>query len=317
MKLVWDQVGERLYETGVRNGILFVLNNNGTYPLGVAWNGLTALTESPSGAEETPLYANDGKYLSLMSAEEFAGTIEAYTYPDEFGVCDGSAEIAPGIIVGQQNRKSFGLAYRTALGNDIEGSEFGYKLHLIYGGKIAPSEKGYTTINDSPEAITFSWAMSTTPVSVTGHKSTSTVTLDSTKVDPAKLTILETILQGSEGIDPRLPLPDEIAALFAEDAPSAIALSTSLPADAATAVVVSANVVLTFNNKILKESIVLMTAAGVLVPFAKTWDATGKIMTIDPTTNLAAATVFLVVVNTVVDVYSQTLATVVRKFTTA
>ena len=317
MRLIWDQVGERLYETGVRQGVLFVLNNNGTYPLGVAWNGLTAVTESPSGAEESPLYADDGKYLSLMSAEEFSATVEAYTYPDEFGICDGSAEITTGIIIGQQSRKSFGLAYRTALGNDIEGAEFGYKLHLIYGGKAAPSEKGYSTINDSPEAITFSWEMSTTPVPVTGHKPTASLIIDSTKVDPAKLAALETILYGSAGVDARLPLPDEIAALFTEAAPAAIALSTSVPADAATAVVVSANVVLTFNNKILKESVVLMTAAGVIIPFAKSWDATGKIMTIDPTANLTAATVYLVVVNNVVDIYSQTLATVARKFTTA
>ena len=169
-KIVWDKTGERFYETGVSKGVLYVQSAEGTYPKGVAWNGLTAVTESPSGAEATPLYADDTKYLNLMSTEEFGATIEAYTYPDEFAQCDGSAELAAGVTIGQQPRKTFGMCYRTALGNDVDGNNHGYKLHIIYGALAAPSEKGYTTINDSPEAITFSWEVSTTPVNVTGFK---------------------------------------------------------------------------------------------------------------------------------------------------
>lgn len=214
-KLVWDKTGERFYETGVRNCALYVQDSTGAYPKGVAWNGITAFTESPSGAEQTPLYADDIKYLSLMSAEEFGGTIEAYTYPEEFGECDGSAELAKGAYIGQQARKKFGLAYKTTLGNDVDGNDKGYKLHLVYGCLASPSEKGYATINDSPEAITFSWEITTTPVNVADHKPTSIVTIDSTKADPAKLAALETILFGSETVDARLPLPDEIATALA------------------------------------------------------------------------------------------------------
>lgn len=212
-KLVWDETGERLYETGVKNGVLYV-QEGGAYPKGVAWNGLTAVTESPSGAEATPLYADDIKYLNLMSNEEFGGTIEAYMYPDEFMVCDGSASLSEGVFIGQQSRKTFGLCYRTTLGNDIESNNYGYKLHLVYGALAAPSEKAYATINDSPEAITFSWEFSTTPVNVTGHKPTATVTIDSTKVDAEKLAALEAILYGSESEEARLPLPDEIATIM-------------------------------------------------------------------------------------------------------
>ena len=212
-KLTWDDTGKRFYETGVKQGVLYPQAEGGTYPKGVAWNGLTAVTESPSGAEPTPLYADDIKYLNLVSAEEYGATIEAYTYPDEFAECDGSAELVPGVTVGQQNRKTFGLSYKTTLGNDVAGNEYGYKLHLIYGAMAAPSEKGYATINDSPEAITFSWEVSTTPVSVTGLKPTASITIDSTKVDKSKLTALEAILYGSE-TDARLPLPDEIATLM-------------------------------------------------------------------------------------------------------
>lgn len=212
-KLTWDDTGKRFYETGVKQGVLYPQAEGGTYPKGVAWNGLTAVTESPSGAEPTPLYADDIKYLNLVSAEEYSATIEAYTYPDEFAECDGSAELVPGVTVGQQNRKTFGLSYKTTLGNDVAGNEYGYKLHLIYGAMAAPSEKGYATINDSPEAITFSWEVSTTPVSVTGLKPTASITIDSTKVDKSKLTALEAILYGGES-DARLPLPDEIATLM-------------------------------------------------------------------------------------------------------
>jgi hypothetical protein len=221
-KLVWDKTGERFYETGVKKGVLYPQGTGGTYPKGVAWNGLISVTESPSGAEPTPMYADDIKYLNLMSAEEFGATIEAYTYPDEFAECDGSAEIATGVMIGQQSRKPFGLSYVTTLGNDVDGNDYGYKLHIIYGALAAPSEKGYSTINDSPEAITFSWEVTTTPVSVTGFKPTASITIDSTKVNATKLAALEVILYGkdpstsggTDGVDPRLPLPDEIITLM-------------------------------------------------------------------------------------------------------
>ena len=213
-KLVWDATGERKYETGVRNGVLYVMGEGGTYPKGVAWNGLTAVTESPSGAEATALYADDTKYLNLISAEEFGATIEAYTYPDEFAECDGSATLAAGVTIGQQPRKTFGMSYRTVYGNDVNNESYGYKLHLIYGAVAAPSEKAYATINDSPEAITFSWEVKTTPVNVTGHKPTASLTIDSTKVDQTKLKKIEDILYGAAEGEARLPLPDEIATLM-------------------------------------------------------------------------------------------------------
>lgn len=213
-KLIWDATGERFYETGVKNGVLYVADAQGTYPKGVAWNGLTAVTESPSGAEPTPLYADDIKYLNLMSAEEFGATVEAYTYPDEFAQCNGEASLVNGVVIGQQPRKTFGMVYRTVLGNDVNNENYGYKLHLIYGAVAAPSEKAYATINDSPEAITFSWELTTTPVSVNGFKPTASLTIDSTKADPTKLASLEGILFGSETVEARLPLPDEIATLM-------------------------------------------------------------------------------------------------------
>ena len=213
-KLVWDQTGDRLYETGVKNGVLYVMDSKGEYPKGVAWNGLTAVTESPSGAEATALYADDIKYLNLMSNEEFGATIEAYTYPDEFAECDGSAALATGVMLGQQKRKTFGLCYRTTLGNDTDGNDYGYKLHIIYGALAAPSEKAYATINDSPEAITFSWEVSTTPIEVEGFKPTASITIDSTKADETKLAALEAVLYGSESEEARLPLPSEIKTLM-------------------------------------------------------------------------------------------------------
>lgn len=213
-KLIWDQTGERLYETGVKKGVLYPQNTSGAYPLGVAWNGLTAVTESPSGAEPTDLYADDIKYLSLYSTEEFGATVEAYTYPKEFAECDGSAEIATGVTIGQQTRKAFGLCYRTVLGNDVSSEDYGYKLHLIYGAKASPSEKGYSTINDSPEAITFSWELNTTPVEVTGYKPTACLTINSTECDADALATLEEILYGTDDVDPRLPLPDEIMTIM-------------------------------------------------------------------------------------------------------
>lgn len=213
MKLIWDQTGERFYETGVDHGVLYPVKD-GAYSAGVAWNGLTAVTESPSGAEASPIYADNIKYLNLVSAEEFGATIEAYTYPDEFAECDGSASIATGVYIGQQSRKTFGLSYRTVLGNDVDSNDYGYKLHLIYGALAAPSEKGYSTINDSPEAITFSWEVTTTPVNVAGFKPTACVTIDSTKADADKLAALEAILYGSEDAEARLPLPDEIVSIM-------------------------------------------------------------------------------------------------------
>lgn len=216
-KLVWDKVGERLYETGVKNGVLYPQTTGGEYGTGVAWNGLISVTESPSGAETTPLYADDIKYLNLMSNEEFGATIEAYTYPDEFAKCDGSAELTKGVSIGQQKRTPFGLSYKTVIGNDVDSNDHGYKLHIIYGALASPSEKGYSTINDSPEAITFSWELTTTPVAVTGAKPTATLVIDSTKCDPDKLAALEKILYGSDdspGTQPRLPLPDEIKELM-------------------------------------------------------------------------------------------------------
>ena len=222
-RLVWDKTGERYYETGVSQGVLYPQNSDGTYPQGVAWNGLTGVTESPSGAEATALYADNIKYLNLISTEEFGATIEAYTYPDEFAECDGSASIATGVAIGQQPRKTFGMSYKTQLGNDVDGNAHGYKLHIIYGATASPSEKAYATINDSPEAITFSWEVTTTPVSVSGFQPTANLTIDSTKVDAGKLKKLEDILYGTDAGEagtpaataPRLPLPDEIATLMA------------------------------------------------------------------------------------------------------
>lgn len=213
-KIVWDQSGQRLYETGVKMGVLYVQDSSGAYPKGVAWNGLTAVNETPSGAEATPLYADDIKYLNLRSAEDFGATIEAYMYPEEFEQCDGSAELAPGVKIGQQARNAFGLCYRTVLGNDIAGNDYGYKLHIIYGATAAPSEKSYATINDSPEAITFSWEVNCTPVEVEGFKPTASLVIDSTKVDAEKLAALEAKLYGDESTEAMLPLPAEIAAIF-------------------------------------------------------------------------------------------------------
>ena len=211
-KIKWDQTGERLYETGVSKGVLYPYANN-TYAKGVAWNGLINVSESPEGAEATPLYADNIKYLNLMSAEEFKATIEAYTYPDEFAACNGEASLETGVSIGQQKRSQFGLSYQTKIGNDVD-SELGYKIHLVYGALAAPSEKAYATVNDSPEAITFSWEISTTPVEVPGFKPTASLVIDSTKVDPTKLAEFEKKLYGDETNEAMLPLPSEVAALF-------------------------------------------------------------------------------------------------------
>jgi len=213
--LAWDQVGEKFYETGVDHGVLYIPNSSGVYDMGYAWNGLVSVTEAPTGAESNKQYADNIVYLNLLSLEIFGGTIEAFTYPDEFGQCDGTAEPEPGILIGQQTRKSFGLAYRTKVGNDVDGPDHGYKLHLVWGAMASPSEKAYSTINDSPEAITFSWEFSTTPMDVAGYKPTSSLVIDSTKANATALATLEDMLFGTAGSDPDLPTPDQVIALFA------------------------------------------------------------------------------------------------------
>lgn len=227
MELTWDQVGERIYETGVDHGVLYIPNGSGVYDAGYAWNGLVSVTESPSGAEANPQYADNIKYLNLLSAEEFGATLEAFTYPDEFGQCDGTATPQPGVSLGQQGRKTFGLSYRTKVGNDLD-ADSGYKLHLIYGAQASPSEKAYTTINDSPEAITFSWEITTTPVGVTGYKPSASITIDSTKVDPADLAALEDLLYGTVGTDAQLPTPETVIGIFAG---TLTAVNMNLPAN--------------------------------------------------------------------------------------
>ena len=217
-KIVWDATGEKLFETGVDRGVLYLRDEGGDYTNGVAWNGLTSVNESPSGAEPNNLWADNIKYLALVGAEEFGLSVEAYTYPKEFAECDGSAELTTGVTIGQQSRKTFGFCYRTLLGNDVDGDSHGYKLHLVYGCLASPSEKGYQTKNDNPEAITFSWDITTTPVNVTGFKPTACLIIDSTKVAAEKLTALETILYGSDSgssTTPRLPLPDEVKTTLA------------------------------------------------------------------------------------------------------
>ena len=212
-KIKWDQIGERLYETGTDRGVLYPFKN-GAYAAGVAWNGLTGVTQSPEGAESTALYADNTKYLNLMSAEDFKATINAYMYPDEFAACNGEVEIAPGVVVTQQTRSTFGLSYRTLIGNDTEGTNHGYKLHLVYGALAAPSEKSYSTVNDSPEAMELSWEISTTPVELPGFKPTAHVEIDSTKVDATKLAALEDILYGTEDAEARLPELTELVTIF-------------------------------------------------------------------------------------------------------
>ena len=224
-KLKWDEIGERQYETGTDHGVVYPFNTaNKSYDTGVAWNGLTAVTENPSGAEANPLYADNIKYVELRSAEEFGATIEAFMYPDEFAVLDGSAQLAAGVYVGQQKRGVFGFCYRTRVGNDTELDDYGYKLHLVYGAVASPSEKNYGTVNESPDAVGFSWEVTTTPVNVTGFKPTAHLVIDSTKADAAKLAALEDILYGTENTNPRLPLPDEIRTLMIANPLASIAI---------------------------------------------------------------------------------------------
>ena len=315
-RIIWDETGKRLYETGVKMGVLYPEQKSGLYDKGVAWNGLTAVTESPTGAETTPQYADDIKYLNLMSAEEFGATIEAYTYPDEFAICDGSIEMEKGVVIGQQKRKTFGLSYRTVIGNDIEGLDYAYKLHLIYGALASPSEKEYATINDSPEAITFSWEITTTPVSVKGFKPTASLTIDSSKVDAAKLELLESILYGSEDSEPRLPLPDEIIKIFKSESPEELSVIVD-PNDKEDSVMVNKDITLSFNNQIAKENILITSSTGDIVSVSKNWDETRKILTIKPTSDLSGSTTYLINIVGVVDVHNQSLPTSVVSFTTA
>jgi hypothetical protein len=241
MRLAWDQVGEREYEAGVDQGVLYLSDGAGQYDQAAAWNGLVTVTEAPTGADAHPQYADNIKYLNLIAAEQFGATIDAFTYPDEFGQCDGTAEPSPGVRIGQQTRKTFGLCYRTRIGNDVDGTDHGYRLHLVYGAIAQPSQKAYGTINDTPAAITFSWAITTTPVPVTGHKPAATITIDSTTVDAGDLTALENILYGTAGSDPRLPLPDEVIALFSGEV---VLVETQAPAyNAATDIITIPNVV--------------------------------------------------------------------------
>ena len=315
-KIIWDETGKRLYETGVKMGVLYPAQKSGLYDKGIAWNGLTAVTESPTGAETTPQYADDIKYLNLMSAEEFGATIEAYTYPDEFSICDGSIEMEKGVVIGQQKRKTFGLSYRTVIGNDIEGLDYAYKLHLIYGALASPSEKGYATINDSPEAITFSWEVTTTPVSLKGFKPTASLTINSSKVDPVKLELLESILYGSEDSEPRLPLPDEAIKIFKSDSPEELSVTVD-PKDKEDSVMVSKDITLSFNNQITKENILITSSTGDIVSVSKNWDETRKILTIKPASDLSGSTTYLLNIVGVVDVHNQSLPTSVVSFTTA
>lgn len=213
-KLEWDKIGERTYETGVDRGVLYPVNDSGTYGTGVAWNGLTNVDESPSGADVTDLYANNNKYLSLRAAETFGATVQAYTYPDEFAVCDGSATLVEGVTIGQQTRKPFGLCYRTLIGNDTKNTDYGYKIHLVYGCTASPSSKSRNTVNESPEALEFSWELSTTPVNVTGFKPTATLEIDSTKVSEKVLKAIEDVIYGDTSNDARLPLPDEVKSIM-------------------------------------------------------------------------------------------------------
>lgn len=259
-KIVWDQTGERVYETGVDRGVLYLQNNLGVYNQGYAWNGLTGVTESPSGAESNKQYADNRVYANLQSAEEFNATIEAFTYPVQFEQCDGSASPTAGVSIGQQPRKPFGLAYRTLIGNDTQNTEYGYKLHLVYGALAAPSEKAYATVNDSPEAITFSWEISTTPVDVEDHKPTSTITIDSTKVDADALADLEDLLYGTAGTDPSLPLPNEVLALFSGTVTEATPTAPTFDGETNTITIPSVTgVIYMIDGEVVTGSVVITT----------------------------------------------------------
>lgn len=318
MKIKWDQIGEKLAETGVDQGVLYPYIA-GAYATGVAWNGLTSVNEAPTGGEPNPFYADNQKYLEIMSEEEFAGSIGCYTYPDAFKPCIGEKELIAGIIVAQQSRSMFGFSYRTKIVNDVDGADHGFKIHLIYNALAGVSARDHATMNESPELEDLSYDITTTKVPVTGGKPTSHLIIDSTKIvveDAAKLQTLLDTLYGTDAIAPRLLMPDEVAAIFEGAAINAITLSTIVPADATVDVAVGENIVLTFNNKILDETISVLSAAGVVIAASHTFDAAGKILTINPTVDLALNTKYTVVVAGVVDIYGQTLAPITKSFTT-
>ena len=312
-KIKWDQEGQKTYETGVKYGVLYVIDNDGNYTNGVPWNGLTNVNESPSGAEESPYYADDIKYLSLTSAEEFGASIEAYTYPEEFEPCDGSSEIIPGVTVGQQTRKKFGLCYRTTYGNDTKGDNYGYKLHLVYGAQAAPSERSYSTINDSPEPITFSWELTTTPVAIRGFKPASILKIDSTKMSRQNLEKLENILYGTEDTDPRLPLPNEIMDLLGGDIIEGLEFTSITPSNNSIDVDVNESIVLTFNNNIRSLTYTLLNEDGDIVESQLSIE--NNKATISHAA-LVGGKKYMLIVTSVKDVYSQTLDRQVYKFTT-
>ena len=318
-RLIWDDIGEKIAEAGIKNGVLYPMAA-GVYGTGVAWNGLTSVSEAPTGAEASPFYADNRKYLEIMSEEEFAGTIGCYTYPDEFKPCIGEVELHAGVSVSQQRHVPGGFCYRTEIVNDTDGAEHGFKLHMVYNSLFGVSARDHKTLNESPELEEMSFEFTATKVPVTGAKPTAHFIIDSTKIpvgSAANLAALELILYGSEGVDPRLPLPDEIVALFASAAPAAIALDTIVPADDAPSIAVDSTIVITFNNQISREAIVVTGANGTIVAGVKTWDVSKKIFTFTPSAPLTAATVYLVTVGGVVDIYGQTLAAVVKNFTTA
>lgn len=318
MKIVWDQLGERLGETGVDQGVLFPFKNS-AYDTGVPWNGLTSVNEAPTGGEPNPFYADNQKYIEIMSEEEFAGTIGCYMYPDEFKAAIGEVELAPGVTVGQQTHAMFGLSYRTKIVNDTNGVDHGFKIHLVYNALAGVTARDHTTMNETPELEELSFDLTTTKIPVTGGKPTSHLIIDSTKIaveDAEKLKTLLDTLYGTDISAARLLMPDEVAAIFTGAAIEAITLSTIAPVDAGIDVAVGENIVLTFNNKILDETISVLSAEGAVIAALHTFDATGKILTINPTVDLALNTKYTVVVAGVIDIYGQALAPVTKSFTT-
>jgi hypothetical protein len=317
-KIVWDQLGERLGETGVDQGVLFPFTGS-AYETGVPWNGLTSVNEAPTGGEPNPFYADNQKYIEIMSEEEFAGTIGCYMYPDEFKAAIGETESTPGVIVGQQAHTIFGLSYRTKIVNDTNGVDHGFKIHLVYNALAGVTARDHTTMNESPELEELSFDFTTTKVAVTGGKPTSHLIIDSTKIaveDAAKLQTLLDTLYGTNVAAPRLLMPDEVAAIFEGAEIEAITLSTIVPEDSGVNIAVNANITLTFNNKILDETISVLSAEGVVIAASHTFNATGKILTINPNVDLSLNTKYTVVVAGVVDIYGQALAPVTKSFTT-
>lgn len=316
-KIVWDQLGERFGETGVDQGVLFPFKNN-AYEKGVPWNGLTSVNEAPTGGEPNPFYADNQKYIEIMSEEEFAGTIGCYMYPDEFKAAIGEIELAPGVTVGQQTHEMFGFSYRTKIVNDMNGADYGFKIHLVYNALAGVTARDHTTINDSPELEELSFDFTTTKVAVSGGKPTAHLVIDSTKFtaeNKAKLDNFLNILYGTESVNPRLPLPDEIAGLFEGTAPAELQVVIT-PNDDATEVDTDANIIFTFNTKIVKESIVVTSAEGEIVSGSKTWNSEGKILTFNPTDNLSTNTVYIITISGVVDIYNRTLAPQIINFMT-